>query len=158
VTQFYEERPPQQQQFQDSYGQDTRQGTVEEQIHRRITKRMDHSRSPGLPDILPSHGRASLIIALCSLALAAAAIAFTFVSHSSADTQISQLRDQVATMNTELGRTADTRTVNGLAQKVNAMAPVVGGMALFNQNCSQYLTGAGGGPQTFYMPCTDQKP
>ena len=146
------------QQFRTPYGQSHDEGTIEETIHRTATKRVDHSRRPGR-EIFTSPGRAGIIVALMAMVISAAALTFTFMSRSSAELQISQLRNQVATMSQQLqnAKTANTSTVDGLTGKVNAMAPVVNGIAVFGMVCSQDLTNANGQPAVFLFPCA-QKP
>jgi hypothetical protein len=59
-------------------------------------------------------------------------------------TQISK----VASSNASL-----SQQVSGLDSSVNSVLP----LSRYTGVCSQYLTGANGGPQTFYFPCTAQK-
>jgi hypothetical protein len=158
MSQYYDEPPQGQQQYRTPYGESRDEGTIEETIHRRAVKRMDHSRSPGrMPEVFTSRGRGGVIVALIAMAVSAAALTFTFVSRSSADTQISRLQSQVATMNSELARTADTSTVNGLTGKVTSLENAMGAVGQFSTICSQDLTGPNGPAQFFFM-CTDQKP
>ena len=48
--------------------------------------------------------------------------------------------------------------MDGLAGKVSTISAALNALAQFDTVCSQYLTGPSGGPTTFYLPCTDQKP
>src|SRR5215831_8299340 len=89
--------PYQGQQFYNPYGQSHDEGTIEETIRRTATKRIDHSRRPGR-EIFASSGKAGVVFALVALVISAAALTFTFMSRSSADSQIRQLRADIATM------------------------------------------------------------
>ena len=159
MTQFYEE--PRQQYHNPAYGESRDEGTIEETIHRRAVKRMDHSRSPGrMPEVCAPHGRGSIIVALIAVVVSAAALTFTFVSRSSADSQISQLRAAIATMQRQQSQANGKMSgqVRDLSGKISSAGSVLAMLSPYGMICSQYLTGPNGGPQTFYFPCVNQKP
>jgi hypothetical protein len=44
-----------------------------------------------------------------------------------------------------------------LSQKHNELSGIGAAISAYIRTCSQYLTGPGGGPTTFYMPCSAVK-
>jgi hypothetical protein len=91
--------------------------------------------------------------------LAVVALTFTFMSHSSADGQLSQMRSQLTAMSgqvqaAEAKQAAEASTYSGLSGKLGNLTSVVGE---FPEICTQDLTGSDG-PAAFYFLCTDHKP
>jgi hypothetical protein len=157
MNRYYDE-PYQRQQYQNSYGESRDEGTIEETIRRTATKRIDHSRRPGRDIFTPS--KAGIIVALVAMVISAAAFTFTFVSRSSTDSQISQLRADIATMQRQQSQANGKMSgqVRDLSGKISSASSVLAMLSPYGMICSQYLTGPNGGPQTFYFPCVHQKP
>jgi hypothetical protein len=131
--------------------------TTQHTVHRSASKA--YSRPPDEPSSKRAMQGAYAVAAVALVAVAVFAAMF-FTSKSATGTAITQLRQQLATVNSELAdaRTANASQVDGLAGKVSTISGALNALAQFNTVCSQYLTGPSGGPTTFYFPCTDQKP
>lgn len=146
-----------QQQFTDPYGQDFREGTIEEHIHKTATKRMNHSRTPGreiftAPGV---SGKAGMIFGIIGMVLAAAALAFTFMSRSSTDSELTQLHTALTTMQVQVNQ--DDTKLSGQVSRLGNTVGTLSGMAAFNQACQQYFTGTDGQPHTYVVPCAEKQ-
>jgi len=134
--------------------------TTQHTVHRTASKA--YSRPPG--DDSRGWPRWALpvtaIIACVSLGIAAAAVAALLNFKSATSSQEAGMRDQLATMSRQLqaARTASASTVSGLAGKVNAITPVVDGMAPYGLVCAQALANSQNGAGLYYFPCTPTKP
>jgi hypothetical protein len=108
-------------------------------------------------------GRGSLaifaaVVGLVGLAVSVASITLLLQYRGTAQAQIAQLQREVSSAQAASKGRASVSQVDALAGKVSAASAVLGALAPYGQVCSQYLTGPSGGPTTFYLPCTDQKP
>jgi hypothetical protein len=113
-----------------------------------------------MPEVFAPHGRGSIIVALVAVVVSAAALTFTFMSRSSADSQIRQLRADITTMQKQQSQANGKMSgqVRNLSGKISSAGSVLAMLSPYGMICSQYLTGPNGGPQTFYFPCVNQKP
>ena len=98
------------------------------------------------------------VAALVGLAVSTASITLLLQYRGTAQAQIAQLQRDVASAQAASRGRASTGQVDGLAGKVSTISAALSALAPYSQVCSQYLTGPSGGPTTFYLPCTDQKP
>lgn len=154
---------PYQQYYQDPYGQNSREGTVEEHIHRSATRRISDSRTPhvsGTPSS-PSSGKTGLILGIAGTAgLAVALVAlFMFLSYKGSVTgQLTQMRQALTQAQTAAQRAqAAADSYRTLPKEVTSMGNQLGTLASFSLTCSTDLTGPNG-PAQFYFPCSGQKP
>ena len=107
------------------------------------------------------HGSPRLVIfaaiaGLLGIAVSVASLTFMLQYRSTAQAQIRQLRQAVASA--QAAGQGNASSIAGLSGKVATIGGALSALAPFSMVCSQYLTGPGGGPTTFYSPCTDQKP
>ena len=110
-----------------------------------------------------STGRGSLAIfaavcALVGLAVAVASITLLLQYRSTAQAQVRQLQAAVSSAQAASQGRASASTVSGLAGKVNAITPVVDGMAPYGLVCAQALQSSSNGAGIYYFPCTPTKP
>ena len=98
------------------------------------------------------------VAALVGLAVSTASITLLLQYRGTAQAQIRQLQQAVASAQAASRGRASASQVDGLAGKVSTISAALNALAQFDTVCSQYLTGPSGGPTTFYFPCTDQKP
>lgn len=75
---------------------------------------------------------------------------------STVATEMTQVSHAIQEEQTAQSKSASS--ISSLNQKFDGMTGVVDAITGYNMTCSQYLTGPGGGPTTFYLPCTDVKP
>jgi hypothetical protein len=149
-----------QNQYQDPrFGQSHDEGTIEEHIHRSVNKRVDHSRTPGQPG---DRGRlliATSATALVAVVAAAVTLAMFLVYKGSAETQLSQMRQQLAAMGQQFqnAQNANASSYGRLSGKVNAMSAAVGTITQYNITCAQALESQAG-PGTYYFPCSATRP
>lgn len=87
------------------------------------------------------------------------ACACLWVLHSYKNTvadQMTQLRHAVTSAQTAQSKSAtDIGNLSGQLSNAEAQLAL---LTPYNMVCQQYLTGPGGGPTTFYLPCSMQKP
>lgn len=96
------------------------------------------------------------IIAGFGLAVALASLWLFSSYKTSAASQVTQLRHQLATVQSAQSKTADN--LNGVSSQISSAQGELTLLAPYNSVCTQYLTGPNGGPATFYFPCSMQKP
>jgi hypothetical protein len=158
----YQDQQQQQQFYNPQYGQSHDEGTIEETIHRTASKRVNHSRTP-VREIFERpglSGKVAVIFGVAGIVLAAAALTFTFMSRSSADAQLSQMRDQLTSMSQQFQNSqhANAGSYTGLSGKVNALSTAMSTWnGTWNLTCAQALESQDG-PGTYYFPCSNVKP
>lgn len=133
--------------------------TTQHTVHRSASKA--YSRPPDEPSWASKHAmQGAYAVAVSALVAVAVFAAMFFTSKSATGTEVSQLRQQLTTMNTELqnARTANASTLNGLSGKVNSIGAGMAALAPYTEVCSTDLNGPDGTPTTFYFMCSGQKP
>ncbi len=98
------------------------------------------------------------VAGVAGLALVCVSLALFLVWHGSVDAQVTQLRNQLATV--QAGQGNGTEVVTRLAKKVTTLADGLAGLdwiAAYGDTCSTDLTGPNG-PAVYFFPCTEQKP
>ncbi len=109
-----------------------------------------------------SPGRGPVIfaaaVALLGLAVSAASLTLLLSYKSTAQAQVRQLQQAVASAQAATQGRASASQVDSQAAKISRLDTAMAAIAQFSTVCSQYLTGPNGGPTTFYFPCSDQKP
>jgi hypothetical protein len=105
-----------------------------------------------------------MVIAACVFGTAGFAVGVTvlvmlLITEGSVNTQLARLKHQIAGTSTQISKIRDadsslSQQVGDLGNSVNSVLP----LSRYTSICSQYLTGANGGPQTFYFPCSSQRP
>ncbi len=93
------------------------------------------------------------IVALAGLAASAASLAFFLSYRSTTQAQIAQLQQAVSN-----AQAASQASIGSQAAEIRRLNAALSALAQFSTVCSQYLTGPGGGPATFYFPCTQTRP
>ena len=102
---------------------------------------------------------AAAIVAALGLVTAAVTLAMFLTYKGSAQNQISQMRNQLASAVQELQAVQDRQNVesanySGLSGKVSNLGAAMG---TWNLTCAQALESQNG-PGTYYFPCSDTKP
>jgi hypothetical protein len=98
----------------------------------------------------------ALIAGLLAIAVSAASLTFFVQYRSTAQAQIRLLQQAVSSA--QQGAQRNASSIGGLSGKVSTIGGALNALAPFSMTCTQYLTGPGGGPATFYFPCSDVKP
>jgi uncharacterized protein HemX len=95
---------------------------------------------------------------IAAFALGAALVSLWLLSSykTSAASQVTQLRHQLATA--QSAQTKNAKSINGLSGRVSADESQLVLLTPYTMVCSTYLTGPSGGPATFWFPCSAQKP
>jgi hypothetical protein len=96
-------------------------------------------------------------VALLALAVSTASITLLLSYKSTAQAQIRELQQAVASAQSASRGRASTGQVDGLAARVSTISAALSALAPFNKVCSTDLTGPNG-PAEFFFACSDQKP